>query len=136
MCDVSKERHESFVKQLEEMKVCLQNHISDIRKLLESEVEIFSKNYSKLHMKIDVIDQALTCLIEDISSFNKDYTIGIQDIVKEDVQVFTRVEEFLSEIKTMILAQLTITPESISQMVSNIETNIKAGLDPIRRLLI
>lgn len=116
MCDVSKEHHEIFFKQLEEMKVCLQTQIYD--------------------KKINVIAEALTCLIEDIYSFNKDYTIGIQDIVKEDAQVFTRVEEFLSEIKTMILAQSTISPESISQMVSNIEKNMKSELDPIRRLLI
>lgn len=57
-------------------------------------------------------------------------------LVKGNTQLFAKVEEFLTEIKTILSAQSTISPESISQIVSNIETNIKVELDPIRRLVL
>ncbi|CAH1424012.1 unnamed protein product [Lactuca virosa] len=114
--DVSKECHELFAKQLEETKVYLQTQIADIRTMLKSEVKNFAESSSTLHKMMDVVAEALVRSIEDITSFNKDYTIGLQDKMKGDALVFSRVEEFLTEIKTMLSAQSTISPESISQM--------------------
>lgn len=47
--------------------------------LLDYEVKKFDENFATLHKKVDVIAEATTRLIEDISSFNKDYMVGLQD---------------------------------------------------------
>ncbi|CAI9281368.1 unnamed protein product [Lactuca saligna] len=111
------------------MKVCLKTQIYDIRTLLKSKVKNFVESSSTLHKKMDVLSEASTLLIKDITFFNKDYMVSLQDKVKGDALVFAKVEEFLTEIKTMLSSQSTISLESISQMVSNIKTNIKDALD-------
>lgn len=85
--NVLKEHYELFTKQITET----QTHLVDIRKLLESEVKFFGESTSMLHKKIDVFAKTSTRLIEYISSFNKDYIVGLQDKAKHDAQVFTRV---------------------------------------------
>lgn len=50
--------------------------------------------------------------------------------------MFVKVEESLIEIKSLLLTQSTISPESISQMASNIDSNIKAELYLIRNLVL
>ncbi|CAI9271797.1 unnamed protein product [Lactuca saligna] len=132
--DVSKEHHELLTKQFDKTKAFLQTQIIDIRTLLELEVNKFAESSTTLHKKL--VAEATTQLIEDITSFNKDYTFVLEDKTKGDAQVFAKFEEFLTEIKTMVLKQSTIFPKSISQMVSNIETKIKAELAPIRCLVL
>ncbi|CAI9299820.1 unnamed protein product [Lactuca saligna] len=87
--DVSKEIHEILAKQLEEPKVLLQPQITDIQTLLEFEVKKFDESSTTLHKKLDVVAKTNTLLIEDITSFNKDYTITLQDKMEGDTQVFT-----------------------------------------------
>ncbi|CAH1435811.1 unnamed protein product [Lactuca virosa] len=134
--DVLKERHEILAKQLEETKVFLQTQIKYIRTLLESEVKKFDESSTMIYKKLDVVAESTTRLIEDITSFNKDYMTGLQDKKKGDAKVFAKVEEFLTKIKAMLLTQSTISLESISQMVSHIQSNIKAELDRIRDLVL
>ncbi|CAH1450356.1 unnamed protein product [Lactuca virosa] len=136
LCDVSKEHHELISKQLEETKVFLQTQITDIRMLLNSKVKKFDENSTTLHKKVDVEAEASTRLIKDISSLNKSHMVGLQDKKKGDDQVYTSVEEFLIEIKTLISEESTISLESLSQMVSNIKLNIKMELASMYTYLI
>ncbi|CAI9283169.1 unnamed protein product [Lactuca saligna] len=80
---------------------------------------------------------ATTRLVE----LNKDYSKDLKDKYEKDDKVFEKVEEFLSGIKDTLSKvdlsnQSSISQESISKMVSNIESSIKAELDPILNLVI
>ncbi|CAH1445423.1 unnamed protein product [Lactuca virosa] len=103
--DVSKDLHDILAKELQETKVFLQTQIKYIRTLLEYEVKKFAESSTTLHKKLDVVAEATTRLIKDITSFQKDYMVVLQEKTKEDAQDFSKVEEFLTEIKTMLSTQ-------------------------------
>lgn len=92
------------------MKVFLQTQIKYIKTLLESEVKKFDASSTMFYKKLDVVVEATTRLVEDITSFNKDYMSGLQDTKKGDDKVFAKVEEFLTEIKAMLSTHSTISP--------------------------
>lgn len=83
---------------------------------------------------MDAFYEATTRLLEDITSFNKGYTTDLDDKSKGDAKVFVKVEEFLIETKAMPSTKSTISQDSTSQMVSNIDSIIKVELDPIRSI--
>ncbi|CAI9267253.1 unnamed protein product [Lactuca saligna] len=71
--DVSQECHERFEKQFVETKVFLKNQLKEIRILMATEVQKFDDNDPLLHKKVDVVANATTRLIKNITTFNIDY---------------------------------------------------------------
>ncbi|CAI9295040.1 unnamed protein product [Lactuca saligna] len=117
--EVVKELHELFEKQVSEMKAFLELKVNYLRTSMSKEVKILDDNYNLLHKKVDVLSRATTHLIEDITAFNKDYDLKVKS--DKDDKVFEK---------------SSISQDSISSMVSNIETSIKAELAPILNLVL
>lgn len=82
ICDVSKERHELFAKQLMETKVVCRLKFLIFESCWNLKFNFFYESPSMLYNKIDVVAEASTLLIEDITSLKKDYTFGLQDKMK------------------------------------------------------
>ncbi|CAI9300395.1 unnamed protein product [Lactuca saligna] len=118
-------------------KESLDIKVAEIKSLMLEEEEKMKENYKLLHGKVDVIAGAITYLVE----FNNEYTKQLQVKSENDEMVFEKMEEFLYGIKetlskVYISNQSTISQESISKMVMNIELNIKAMMDPILSLVL
>lgn len=94
-----------------------------------------------LDKKADVIAEVMAPMIEDITTFNKDYSHDLKFKPEKDDKLFKKVEEFYSEFKETLLkvdlsTQSSISEESISAMISNIESSIKDELALILNLVL
>lgn len=111
--------------------------VAEIQSLMSKEVKQLEENYNLLHSKVHVIVGAVTCLVK----FNNEYTKQLQANSEKDEKAFEKVEDFLSGIKDSLSRvelsnQSTSSQKSISKMVSNTESNIKAELAPILSLVL
>lgn len=136
LLDVAKERYELFMETVNATKESLALKVSELKALISKEVMMMEENYNLLHGKVDVIVSAITRQVE----FNNEYTKQFEARSEEDKKMFEKMEEFLSGIKETLskfdlLNQWIISQESLSQMVSNIESNIKTEVAAIRSLV-
>ncbi|CAH1450719.1 unnamed protein product [Lactuca virosa] len=81
------------------MKASIDLKVHELRTLMSQEVKKIDDNYNLLHMKFDVVTNATTCLIEDITTFNMYYSKDIKVKVEKYDKVLEKIEEFLSEFK-------------------------------------
>lgn len=56
--------------------------------MIDTEVKKFDENSSLLHKKIDVVADATTRLIEDITTFNKDYSNDLRVKIEANENFF------------------------------------------------
>lgn len=123
-----------FLEQVTKMKQFVDLKVAELMYKIAKEVE---KNYTLLRTKVDVVATAITNLIE----FNTDYLTKLEEKSEKDTQVFAKLEEFLTSIKESISkadisSQSFVSQEAISQLISTIETNMKAELTPILELVL
>ncbi|CAH1422454.1 unnamed protein product [Lactuca virosa] len=104
---------------------------------MDKEVRKLDKSYDVLHSKVDAIANVIDKLVD----FNTDYSTKLDIKSEKDSQTFANLEEFMSSIKESISKvnvspQSNVSQESISQLISKIETNIKTELAPILELVL
>ncbi|CAH1422497.1 unnamed protein product [Lactuca virosa] len=100
-------------------------------------LKIWKKKYIVLHSKVDVVVDIIKKLVD----FNTNYSNKLEAKSEKDSQVFAKLEEFQFSIKESISKaslsnQSSVSQESSSQLISTIETNIKAELALIIELVL
>lgn len=66
---------------------------------MTKDVKKLDDNQKLLHKKVDVVANATTRLIEDITAFNNDYSKHLKLKAEKDDKMFEKFEEFLSDFK-------------------------------------
>lgn len=61
---------------------------------MAKEFKKLDENYNMLHKKVYVIANATTRLIEDITTFNKDYTKDLKVKTDKDEKLLENIEDF------------------------------------------
>lgn len=135
--DVDKECHDIFIKQVTNIKESVDLQVAELKSEMAKEFERMENNYTVLHNKFDFVLDAIAKLVE----FNTSYSTKLEAKSKQDSMVFAKLEEFLSSIqesisKVDLSTQSIVSQESISQLISKIETNIKTELAPILELVL
>ena len=91
--DVARERHEIFENLVNSSKVSIKSKLKEFSDWFSKEVTKLKKLYESIKDKVDVLMNSSRTLIEDLSSFNKDY-IGVLKIQMEaDDKLFTSIEK-------------------------------------------
>ncbi|CAI9272473.1 unnamed protein product [Lactuca saligna] len=108
LCDVAKERYEIFVEQVK-----------------------------KVEDSVDAIVEAIKKLVE----YNTLFSTKLEATTKTDSKVFEKMEEFLGSLKEYfskldLSQQSAVSQESISKLISSIESNIKTKIEPIMMLVL
>ncbi|CAI9272959.1 unnamed protein product [Lactuca saligna] len=80
-------------------KYSLEIHVNELQALMDKDIKKLDESYNLLHKKVDVVENATTCLIEDITAFNKDYSTDLKVKIEKDDKVFEKMEEFMSNFK-------------------------------------
>lgn len=74
LCDGAKQRYEISARQVFETKDSLELKVKDLSDFITKEVKNLD-NYSVfVNKKVDVVASAITCLIEDLTDFNNDFS--------------------------------------------------------------
>ncbi|CAI9292928.1 unnamed protein product [Lactuca saligna] len=98
------------------METSLELQVNELRTLMDKNVKKLDDNYNLLHKKVDVVANATTRLIEDITAFNKEY-----------LRHYT---------KWIFRINLLFLKNPFLLWVSNIESSIKDELAPILNLVL
>ncbi|CAI9297224.1 unnamed protein product [Lactuca saligna] len=135
--DVAKEYHELIVEQVTKLNESMDLKVVGLKSKLSKEVQKVEQKYTLLHSKVDVIATDITNLVE----FKTEYTDKLEVKLEKDSQVFENMEQFLSGFKESNSKvepsnQSTICQAPISQIILNIESNIKSDLAPILNLVL
>ncbi|CAH1427164.1 unnamed protein product [Lactuca virosa] len=83
LCDVAKENHDIFVKQVTQMKESVDLKVAEIKSDMSKEVEKIEKNYTLLHSKVDVVATAITKLFD----FNTEYSNKLEVMLEKYSQI-------------------------------------------------
>ncbi|CAI9264460.1 unnamed protein product [Lactuca saligna] len=131
--DVTKECRELFEKIVFVSKSYLKLKIKDLSDLFSKEVQMLDNFCVSLNKKVDVLANATTQLVEDITTFNKDYPGDLKFNFKQHAKVFEKVDKYLSDFQenfsnVVLSSPSSISKESISAMVSTVESNFKLEL--------
>lgn len=124
-----------------ESKASLWLKTNEPRYFITKEVHRLDNYCVPSNEKIDVVASATTRSIEDLIAFNKDYSNDLKVKTKKGEKMFEKVEVFLINFKETLSkvdlpCQSSISQESISAMVSSIESCFKEKLAPILNLVI
>ncbi|CAI9271777.1 unnamed protein product [Lactuca saligna] len=90
------------------------------------EVAKVHQNYSILHNKVDIVADAVTKLDEYHTSMNSKEFVHLQGLLE-------KVKEKISKLE--IPPSSTVSQESISQMLSSLETRLKADFDRLLKYI-
>lgn len=98
LLDVKKEHHELFEKMVFDSKSSVELKIKELTHLFTKEVKNLDNFCVSLETIVDVLANATTHLVEDITTFNKDYSSDSKLKTEPDKEVFEKVNTSLSEL--------------------------------------
>lgn len=94
-----------------------------------------------VNKKVDLVAITTTRLIEDLTAFNKNYYDDLNVKTEKDEKVFEKIDKFLFDYKKSLskvdlLSQSSISQDSISEIVSSIESSSTTELAPVINLVL
>ncbi|CAI9279301.1 unnamed protein product [Lactuca saligna] len=103
---------------------------------MTKEVANVDQNYSNLHTKVDIVADVVTTIVEFYNLLINKVDLKFESESKH----FVKLEEILGNVKELI-SKLDVSPsslvsqESLSQMFSSLESNMKANLAPLMKFV-
>ncbi|CAI9291685.1 unnamed protein product [Lactuca saligna] len=134
--DVAKEHHILFFEEVKKVEESVNQKVEVLKCEMLKEVAKIEQNYLTLHVKINVVVEAIKKLVEYYTSFTTKFDTQI-DV---DSKVFAKLEEFVGSLKESISKLDTshtsfVTQGSLSNMFSSLETYLKVELAPFLKLV-
>ncbi|CAI9288750.1 unnamed protein product [Lactuca saligna] len=93
--DQLKNHARNFEYEVKKLEESINLKVAELKSEMNKGLEKLEKNYSTLHGKVNVIDDAIAKLVE----YNTLYSTKLDAKTTQDSKVFEKLEEFLSSLK-------------------------------------